>query len=257
MTSAADVLRTLIPAAKEVGVTLSLVPVKKGTPGTSEAEELIEFAKGAGSVAGLLKQKQQGPLLDTFLKQVSAAAVDVGDAQLPLALLLSIHDTDAAKQTARKSGYLTSMVMKQAQLQLESFVDKRKAVKHSEMSKAIEEMITNPSKSGIKLKGENCDFAYLPVVQSGGQFELRVGAESSEQRLHHGVIMLHFGCKYLGRITNICRTFFVNPDATCAAALCRTTPLPLPAPLLLAGRTRGAAWAHVPRPVLSTSRSHL
>lgn len=195
---------------------LEIVAVAKGASCKNDADALIAFAQAAGNVGGLLKQPQEGPLLDGFMAALQASGAQISDAQLPFALLLAIHDTDAAKQTARKSGYLTSMVMKHAQAQLEKYIDNRKVVKHSEFSKTIESMITNPNKHGIKLKADECEHAYLPVVQSGaGPFELRVGAESDDNRLHHGVIMIQLGAKYHGRITNICRTFFVNPDAEC------------------------------------------
>ena len=107
-------------------------------------------------------------------------------------------------------------VMNAAQKLIETHVDKRRSIKHSELCEAIREMIVDPSKNGIKLKAENCEVAYLPVVQSGGEFELRVGAESDDRKLHHGVVLLQIGAKYENRCSNICRTLFVNSTPECA-----------------------------------------
>lgn len=90
------------------------------------------------------------------------------------------------------------------------------AVKHSTVSEYIQKVISEPGKFGIKLKADICEYAYLPVVASGGAFELRVGAITDDSRLHDGVVMLHIGGKYNSECTNICRTLFFHPTSQCA-----------------------------------------
>lgn len=102
-------------------------------------------------------------------------------------------------------------------VQVEGIVDKERQVKHTKLADDISDAITNPQKkANIKLKADNCDFAYLPVVQSGGKFDMRIGAESDEAKLHTGVVLLHMGGKYNSYCTNLCRTLFFNPADTCA-----------------------------------------
>jgi nucleosome binding factor SPN SPT16 subunit len=201
-------------------VSLELIPVKKGTPGTVEAQKLLDFAlaqAGARAVAGLPKLKQSGLLHDAFQAQLKSSSFELTDGSLPLAMVLTIHDRPAMLQNAKKSGFLTSSVMNTAQKRIEADVDSQRSVKHSALSEAISQMISTPSACGIKLKPESCDIAYLPVVQSGGQFNLRIGAESDDRRLHDGVVLVHFGSKYNHECSNICRTLFFNPDAKYAS----------------------------------------
>lgn len=73
-------------------------------------------------------------------------------------------------------------------------------------------MLDPTKRAGIKLRAENCDVAYPPVVQSGGTFDLRVAAESDARPLHAGVVLLQLGCKYSLLCANACRTLFFNPD---------------------------------------------
>lgn len=88
--------------------------------------------------------------------------------------------------------------------------------KHSKLSEAVQEMITNPAKHQIKLKADSCEHAYLPVVASGGNFPLRIGAECDTGKLHDGVVLLHMGGKYNSECSNICRTLFFRPTTQCA-----------------------------------------
>lgn len=100
--------------------------------------------------------------------------------------------------------------------------------KHSKLSEAVQEMITNPAKHQIKLKADACEFAYLPVVASGGSFTLRIGAECDTAKLHDGVVLLHLGAKYNSECANICRTLFFRPTPQCAPSRssCFTTGAP-------------------------------
>jgi nucleosome binding factor SPN SPT16 subunit len=84
--------------------------------------------------------------------------------------------------------------------------------KHSKLSEEVQEMITNPAKkAGVKLKADACEYAYLPVVASGGTYPLRIGAECDAAKLHDGVVLLHLGAKYNSQCANICRTLFFRP----------------------------------------------
>lgn len=98
------------------------------------------------------------------------------------------------------------------------------AVKHSTVSEYIQRVIAQPGKHGIKLKEDICEYAYLPVVASGGAFELRVGAITDESRLHDGVVLLHIGGKYNSECSNICRTFFFHPTPQCVPLCCCCRP---------------------------------
>ena len=53
-------------------------------------------------------------------------------------------------------------------------IDEERKVKHERLSVKLEEAITDPSKCQVKLKSDNVDIAFPPIIQSGGQYDLRV-----------------------------------------------------------------------------------
>eukprot|EP00892_Ulva_mutabilis_P009240 jgi/Ulvmu1/6689/UM030_0020.1 len=209
----ANILGGLSEAAKAAGCPLTLIKIPKGGDPNPQCVESIEFARPQPDdlVGGLPKLKQSGPVCDAFAAALASQGVTLTDASLPLAILLVTHDQKAALQNARKSAFLTSSVMNNAIKTVEDYIDKRKTVKHSKVSETIQNIITDPGKHGIKLKKDLCEYAYLPVVASGGSFELRVGANTDDARLHDGVVMLHIGGKYTNECANICRTLFFHP----------------------------------------------
>ncbi len=55
------------------------------------------------------------------------------------------------------------------------------------------------------------DSCYAPVVQSGGEYDLRVGAGVNDENLHFGTIVCTLGARFKSYCTNIARTYFVDP----------------------------------------------
>jgi len=56
------------------------------------------------------------------------------------------------------------------------------------------------------------DTCYLPIIQSGGVYDLKPSAVANEDTLHFGTIVVAAGLRYKGFCTNIARTFLI--DAT-------------------------------------------
>ena len=56
---------------------------------------------------------------------------------------------------------------------------------------------------------------YPPIVQSGGEYDLKPSASSTGSTLHFGTIVCSVGVRYRGYCANVARTFFVDPSAVC------------------------------------------
>jgi hypothetical protein len=121
------VLSTLEPAAEAAKCPLSFFKVPKGGKPDSFCKDAIAYAKASGgTVAGLPKLKQSGPLCDAFSKAIQSESLELGDAAAGIGRLLVTHDRQADLQNAKKAGFLTSNVMNVAVKQVEDHVDKRK-----------------------------------------------------------------------------------------------------------------------------------
>lgn len=90
-------------------------------------------------------------------------------------------------------------------------IDEEKKVKHSKLSEEIEQVLADPHKIQVKLTAANLDIAYAPIVQSGGQYDLKVSAASDDRRLEYDVILCSLGARYSMYCANIARTFLVDP----------------------------------------------
>lgn len=55
------------------------------------------------------------------------------------------------------------------------------------------------------------DFAYTPIVQSGGDYNLKPTAESSNKHLSYDVVLLSMAGRYFDFNCNVNRTLIINP----------------------------------------------
>jgi nucleosome binding factor SPN SPT16 subunit len=58
---------------------------------------------------------------------------------------------------------------------------------------------------------EQVEMCYPPIVQSGGNFQLKFSAVSDDNKLHFGVIICSLGTRYRSYCSNVIRTMLVEP----------------------------------------------
>ena len=90
-------------------------------------------------------------------------------------------------------------------------------MKHSDISRKIEAMFENPQEiksleNSTKTEKEFTDLAYTPIVQSGGEYDLRPQAESNDNDLSYDTVLCSVGAKYYEYNCNVVRTLFIDPD---------------------------------------------
>lgn len=69
----------------------------------------------------------------------------------------------------------------------------------------------DPSKIKVDLPEGDAASCYSPIVQSGGTYDLRVSAASTEAKLSDDIIIVSLGARYKNYCSNISRSFLVDP----------------------------------------------
>ena len=102
--------------------------------------------------------------------------------------------------------------------QMSAVLDEEEKIKHSALATKIDGIIDNTAffKKNPKLPGDfdasQLDWTYGPVVQSGGKYDLRLGAQPDDENLHAGVIVAAFGLRYRMYCSMVARTYLVDPN---------------------------------------------
>ncbi|CAI7838965.1 unnamed protein product, partial [Closterium sp. NIES-54] len=218
------------------GVEMVLHPKPRSEDGSSQMAQVIDAirASGAGSAGGgpvrlgvLAKEAPEGAIMEKWAAAVEAAAgggeggesggegletVDVGPA---LGDVLAVKD-EGEVINIKKAAFLSAQALKAFVVpKMEVLIDEERSMTHAELMEQTEEVITDPAKIKVKLKPDNCDICYPPVFQSGGQYDLRASAVSSDDPLCYdsmGVIICAIGARYASYCSNVARTYLI--DAT-------------------------------------------
>ena len=111
--------------------------------------------------------------------------------------------------------------------EMSTILDEGKKTTHEKLAARIEEKLDD-SNFWKKVKGLQdtdlslADWCYTPIIQSGGEYDLRTSASSSNERLEGaeggGCVIASMGIKYKSYCTNIGRTYLIDPHKKQSAA---------------------------------------
>lgn len=83
-------------------------------------------------------------------------------------------------------------------------------VKHSKLAEGVEGAVSD-KKYLLGVDLNQVDMCYPPIIQSGGNYNLKFSVVSDKNHLHFGAIVCSLGVRYKSYCSNIVRTVLVNP----------------------------------------------
>jgi nucleosome binding factor SPN SPT16 subunit len=97
-------------------------------------------------------------------------------------------------------------------------LDSEKKVSHASLAKKIADKIDDSkffnkiSKLPADFDSLQLDWAYGPVIQSGGRYDLSFNSQSDNENLHSGTIFAGLGFRYKTYCSVLARTFLIDPS---------------------------------------------
>lgn len=184
--------------------------------------KLSDISKDDKQIGTIKKDQYKGKFIEEW-KEVSGDSLSLIDASLIISKSLELKDSEEFNNT--KTAAKSSVVMMDTFAnEMMVVVDEELKTKNSEISDKIEAKIDNnkwftKNALGKKLLQSDKDFdpdlvdwCYSPIVQSGGEYDLKPSALSSDkQLLGDGVILSSIGLRYKLYCSNIARTFLIDP----------------------------------------------
>ena len=107
--------------------------------------------------------------------------------------------------------------------EMSNILDEEKKIKHSALANRVDSKIDdasfwkkvelpNKSKLASDFDPQQLDWTVGPLIQSGGNFDLKASAQINDDILHPGVILATFGLRYKSYSSLIARTYLVDPN---------------------------------------------
>jgi len=99
---------------------------------------------------------------------------------------------------------------------MESIIDEEQKITHSKFTDEVDTFLSDPKclkkiKAPPEAQSDSVDWAYSPIFQSGGKYDLKPSASSNDNQLHFGTILCSLGIRYNSYCSNISRTYLVQP----------------------------------------------
>lgn len=153
-----------------------------------------------------------GAILTPWQKKIDDADhIELVDVTPGISLVMAVKDA-AELDVMKKSSVLSNKVMKHGVVKrLETIIDEEKSVTHEELAAEIDAIIEDPSKIKLNVPEDQVSSCYFPIVQSGGEYDVKVSAQSSDKTLKYDIITVSLGSRYQQYCSNIARTFLIDP----------------------------------------------
>ena len=225
MITTAKLVEAIIDSVNaETGMRIIVHQKPKGEDGKAQVAELLAIVKQQSFKVGMIgKETEEGNLMAHATRMLKADGLTTVDVSSGIANAMCVKD-DAEQRVMNKAAELTSKAMSWLVEYVEEIVNDNQRVSHAKLSEQCEDKILEPEKLGIRdMDADDVDICYPPIIQSGGEYELKMSAQSSEKKLHYSVVHLSVGARHMQYCANVGRTMMIDPskqmEAVYAAAV--------------------------------------
>ncbi|KAK2739035.1 FACT complex subunit spt16 [Myotisia sp. PD_48] len=198
-----------------------LVTTKDAEQKAKIFQKCLDVIKGAGSKVGVLpKDTASGPFAEEWKRIFGDIAKDVEEVDIAPALsahAFSVKGPDELTSMRNAARACSGLMSEYFVDEMSQLLDEEKKMSHKAFSGKIDAKIDD-SKFFNKLAKlpsgfdpHQIDWAYGPVVQSGGNYDLRFTAVPDNKNLSPGIILAGFGIRYKTYSAVIARTYLVDP----------------------------------------------
>ncbi|EME38930.1 hypothetical protein DOTSEDRAFT_160702 [Dothistroma septosporum NZE10] len=200
-----------------------IVRGKDAEENAKQFERINETIKNAGKKVGTItKETSTGPFVTEWKTAFAEISKEVEefDVSMAISTVMAVKDENELK-AIRNASSASAYVMKDYFVEtMSDILDKEKKITHKAFSDKVgnkldDEKFFRAIKGVGKFDPLQLDWSISPVVQSGGNFDLKLASEPDDNNLHQpGVIISALGLRYQTYASMIARTYLVEPNKT-------------------------------------------
>ncbi|KAE8633772.1 hypothetical protein XENTR_v10002083 [Xenopus tropicalis] len=190
-----------------------LVREKQNEANKANFEKVIEAIKGSkkGKYIGVfIKDKFPGDYMKSWYDTLNKEGFDKVDISASLAYTIAVKE-DGELNLMKKAATITSDVFsKFFKDRVMEIVDADEKVRHSKLAESVEKAIEDKKYLG-GTDPSTIEMCYPPIIQSGGNYNLKFSVVSDKNHMHFGAITCAMGIRYKSYCSNLVRTLMVDP----------------------------------------------
>jgi nucleosome binding factor SPN SPT16 subunit len=202
-------------------VEILTVDTKKPETRTQSFEKCLDVIKSAGKKVGTIKNVEAtGPFADEWKRMFGDILKDVEEVDITpaLSMAFAIKDENELRSMRTAARAASGMISDYWINEMAGTLDSEKRVSHSALSQKLSAKIddnkffSKVTKLPKDFDSQQLDWAYGPLIQSGGQYDLKISAQPNDENLHSGCIIAGLGFRYKTYCSILARTFLIDPS---------------------------------------------
>ncbi|SCZ96389.1 BZ3500_MvSof-1268-A1-R1_Chr8-2g10162 [Microbotryum saponariae] len=219
-TSKAKLLQPLLTAPSDEKVEVEILTRSKDEAENKKLFEQVIDAIGDGNTVGTLpKDKMAGKFVNEWQGVFTSSGKDIKEIDVGpgVSTLLAVKDEEELRNEMH-AAKMTNHLMSHFSDAMSSAIDQGKRITHEQLGEQIEQKLEDTKfwrslKLGDGFETGFGDWCYSPIIQSGGNYDLKSSAQTDDQKLKPGVILCSLGIRYKSYCSNVGRTFMIDPDS--------------------------------------------
>ncbi|KAK2787451.1 FACT complex subunit spt16 [Emmonsiellopsis sp. PD_33] len=199
-----------------------LVTTKDAEQKAKVFEKCLDVIKNAGKKVGVLpKDTSTGPFAEEWKRVFGEISKEVEEVDIAPALssvAFSVKGPEELISIRNASRACSGLMSEYFVDEMSQLLDEEKKITHKALAAKVDAKIDDAkffnklAKLPPEFDAQQIDWAYGPVIQSGGNYDLKFTAVSDSNNLHTGIIIAGFGIRYKTYSSVISRTFLVDPS---------------------------------------------
>jgi len=200
---------------KKHKVKCHFLPISKTDNKESFSKVFEEIKKAGNNLGVIIKEKYFGDFAKSWESALNDSGINKVDITPGFSSCLLVKDAQEIKYMQTSAKISDKMLVGQLLPKIEKTIDNEEKVSHNDLAEFTLGVFGKPEKLKGKLGNNvdlnNIDYAYTPIIQSGGNYDLKPSANSDDENLKFDTIIVSLGARYKDYCSNIARTYFIDP----------------------------------------------
>ncbi|XP_028649456.2 FACT complex subunit SPT16 [Erpetoichthys calabaricus] len=172
--------------------------------------EAIKGSKGGKTIGVFTKDKFPGEFMKSWNDALNKEGLEKADISAAVAYTMAVKE-DGELNLMKKAASITSEVFnKFFKERVMEIVDADEKVRHSKLAESVEKAIEE-KKYLAGADPSTVEMCYPPIIQSGGNYNLKFSVVSDKNYMHFGAVTCAMGIRYKSYCSNLVRTLMVDP----------------------------------------------
>ncbi|XP_073431589.1 FACT complex subunit SPT16 isoform X1 [Dendrobates tinctorius] len=190
-----------------------LVREKQNEGNKANFDKMLEAIRGSkkGKRIGVFsKDKFPGDFMKSWYDCLNKEGFDKVDISAAVAYSVAVKE-EGELNLIKKAATITADVFnKFFKERVMEIVDADEKVRHSKLAESVEKAIEDKKYLG-GTDPSTIEMCYPPIIQSGGNYNLKFSVVSDKNHIHFGAITCAMGIRYKSYCSNLVRTLMVDP----------------------------------------------